>query len=162
MKKQVLHVLFCTTVLSCIFYSCTKDIGINPALAYSDNALFDSCRNEIAFTYYQNSTGTVYSGSNGPHGDFKLKFNKIALTSLTDGGKLPSGGTFPNGSMVVKEVQQSGIYALMYKRAGSWLWAEINADGSVVYSVNKDAGAGCIGCHSQTGHRDLVVSFNFH
>lgn len=158
----MIHVLFWTTVLSCVFYSCTKDVGINPLIAYSDKALFDSCRNEKAFTYYQNNPGTVYSGTNGPHGAFKLKFNKIALTALTDNGKLPAGSIFPNGSMVVKEVQHNGQYAFMYKRAGSWLWAEINADGSVAYSVNKDAGAGCINCHSQTGHRDLVVSFNFY
>ncbi|MBC7695595.1 MAG: hypothetical protein H7141_09135 [Burkholderiales bacterium] len=162
MKKQVLVIIFSITVVTCIFYSCTKDIGINPLIAFSDKALFDSCRNEAAFTYYKNSPATVYSGSNGPHGPFKLKFNKVALTALIDNGKLPVGKAFPDGSMIVKEVQSSGQFALMYKRAGSWLWAEINADGSVAYSVNKDAGAGCISCHNQTGHRDLVVSFNFY
>jgi hypothetical protein len=162
MKKQLLQFIFWTTVFSCIFYSCSKDVGINPSLAYSDKALFDSCRNEKAFSYYMNNPGAIYSGANGPHGAFKLKFNKIALKALSDNGKLPVGSSFPNGSMIVKEVQQNGMYALMYKKTGSWLWAEINADGSVAYSVNKEAGAGCISCHSQSGHRDLVVSFNFY
>ncbi len=121
-----------------IFYSCTKDIAKNPLLAYSDKALFDSCKNEIAFMYYKNASGTVYSGANGPHGAFKLRFNKIAASVLTDNGKIPAGQVFPNGSMIVKDVQSNGLYALMYKRTGSWLWAEINADGSTEYSVNKD------------------------
>lgn len=144
-----------------VFYSCTKDVAKNPLLAYSDKALFDSCKNETAFTYYKNTSGTVYSGTNGPHGAFKLKFNKIAATVLTDNGKLPVGQLFPDGSMIVKEVQSNGMYALMYKKTGSWLWAEINADGSVVYSVNKDPSV-CTSCHSQAGQRDLVVSFNFY
>lgn len=162
MKKIILGLAFFITLLSGVLYSCRKDVGINPLIAYSDKALFDSCRNDAAFTYYKNSPATVYSGSNGPHGAFKLKFNKIAVTALTDNGKLPTGKVFPDGSMIVKEVQSNGQFALMYKRTGSWLWAEINADGSVAYSVNKEAGAGCISCHNQSGHRDLVVTFNFH
>lgn len=162
MKTQILNGLFFLIIVSSIFYSCAKDVGVNPLLAYSDKALFDSCRNVSAFTYYKNNATTVYSGANGPHGPFKLKFNKVAVTALTDNGKLPVGQVFPNGSLIVKEIQSSGLYALMYKRSGAWLWAEINADGSVAYSVNKDAGAGCISCHNQAGQRDLVVSFNFY
>ncbi|MDF2449843.1 MAG: hypothetical protein K0R26_2347 [Bacteroidota bacterium] len=162
MKINLLYVVFGGILFSCFCFSCTKDIGYNPLIAYSDKALYDSCRNEEAFQYYKNDPAAVYSGSNGPHGAFKLKFNKIAQTALTDNGKLPAGNSFPDGSMVVKEVQHNGMYALMYKRSGSWLWAEINSDGSVAYSVNKDGGAGCISCHSQGGHRDLVVSFNFY
>lgn len=161
MKKSVIVISFSLTLISVIFYSCTKDIAKNPLLAYSDKALYDSCRNEAAFTYYQH-TATVYSGVNGPHGPFKLKFNKIANAALTDNGKLPVGQKFPDGSLVVKEIESSGLYALMYKKEGSWLWAEINADGSVQFSVNKDASAACINCHNQTGQRDQVVSFYFY
>lgn len=149
------------TLLAAVFYSCTKDIAKNPLLAYSDKALYDSCRNAAAFVYYQNAA-TVYSGVNGPHGPFKLKFNKIANTALTDNGKLPVGQRFPDGSLVVKEIESSGLYALMYKKEGSWLWAEINADGSTQFSVNKDPSAACVNCHNQTGQRDQVVSFYFY
>lgn len=156
MKKiNLLIILFVTLI------SCTKDEAKNPLLAYSDKALFDSIKNESAFIYYKN-TPTVYSGTNGPHGSFTLKFNKIASAVLTDNGKLPIGQTFPNGSFVVKEVKSSGLFAFMYKNNNSWLWGEVAANGNTVFSVNKDPNSACISCHSQSGHRDLVVSFAFY
>ncbi|MES2565923.1 MAG: hypothetical protein V4565_03590 [Bacteroidota bacterium] len=161
MKKQMLGIGFTAVMISCIFFSCKKDIGQNPLLAFTDKALLDSANNTVAFAYYKNDPTSVYSGTNGPHGAFKLKFNKKALLSLTDNGKLPAGQKFPDGSMIVKEIPSNGLYAIMYKKSGSWLWSEVNKDGTVAYSVNKN-GDGCIGCHSQTGHRDLVVSFNFY
>ena len=162
LKNKILFVLFIAILVASTLFSCRKDVGTNPLLAYSDKALLDSAKNEAAFTYYNNSPSTVYSGTNGPHGAFKLKFNKIAYAALTDNGKLPVGQQFPNGSFIVKEISSNGLYALMYKKEGSWLWSEINSDGSIVHSVNKDASAACISCHSQSGQRDLVVSFNFY
>ena len=148
-------------IISCVFYSCTKDVGVNPLLAFTDKALLDSANNTAAFVYYKNDPNAVYSGANGPHGAFKLKFNKKAILALTDNNKLPVGQKFPDGSMIVKEIPSNGLYAIMYKKSGSWLWSEVNKDGTVVFSVNKN-GDGCISCHSQSGNRDLVVTFNFH
>ncbi len=162
MKLRIVNTLFFFITVLSVFYSCTKDIAKNPLLAYSDKALLDSARNESAFIYYKNDPGAIYSGTNGPHGPFKLKFNKIAATVLTDNGKLPIGQAFPNGSLVVKEVPSTNVYAIMYKKEGSWLWLEAHNDGSVVHSVNKDPQAACVSCHSQAGQRDLVVSFNFY
>lgn len=144
-------------------FSCTKDIAKNPDLAFSNKALYDSCRNDAAFNYYKNINQVfqVVPNSNSPHGAFKLKFNKIAFAALTDNSKLPVGEKFPEGSMVVKEVQSNGLYALMYKHHNSWLWAEINNDGTTAYSVNKDPSV-CTSCHNQSGQRDLVVSFNYY
>ncbi len=145
-------------------YSCTKAKGINPDLAFKDYALLDSCKNEAAFTYYKNDPNTIYPGNNNSHGTFKLKFNKIAYPALTDNGKLPLGKKFPDGSMIVKEVVSGAslnFYALMYKRKGSWLWAEIKANGEVLYSVEKDPSL-CISCHQQSGNRDLVDTFIFY
>lgn len=152
---------FVIVLIATVLFSCKKDVGVNPLLAYSDKALYDSAKNEIAFVYYKNDPSAIYSGTTGPHGPFKLKFNKIANSVLTDNGKLPIGQKFPNGSFIVKEVQASGLYAVMYKKEGAWLWAEINADGSTYYSVNKDPTV-CTSCHSQSGQRDLAVSFNFY
>lgn len=160
-KIKILVVGFVAVLTATVLFSCRKDVGVNPLLAYSDKALFDSTKNSAAFTYYQNAPSTVYSGTTGPHGSFKLKFNKVAYAALTDGGKLPVGAVFPEGSFIVKEVQSSGLVAVMYKKSGSWLWAEMNADGSTYYSVNKDPSV-CTSCHSQSGQRDLVVSFNFY
>ena len=159
-KNNYILVGFIVVLASCMLYSCRKDVGVNPLLAFSDKALFDSANNEAAFVYYKNSPSTVYSGVHGPHGSFKLKFNKIAYNALTDNGKLPAGQKFPNGSFIVKETS-SDIYAMMYKKDGSWLWSETDTKGSIVYSVDKDPQV-CISCHSQSGQRDLVVSFNFY
>lgn len=157
--------IFFAFVLSlCIIYSCAKDQGRNPSLAYTDFGLLDSCKNNAAFVYYKNDDNTVYPGSNGPHGAFKIKFNHVAYAQLTDGGKLPVGGVFKDGSMIVKEVISGGNlveYALMYKLQGSWIWAEIHPDKSVKHSVKADHSI-CTGCHSQAGNRDLVNTFFFH
>lgn len=162
MKNGITITVFSGIASLCIFYSCTKDRGINPDLAFSDRALYDSCRNVSAFHYYKNDPAAVYSGVHGPHGAFKLRFNKKAYAALTDNGKLPSTKKFPDGSLIVKDIQSNGQYALMYKKKSSWLWAEINADGSVAFSTTKEPTATCISCHSQSGQRDLAVSFAFY
>lgn len=146
-----------------IFNSCTKKTGANPQLAYSDKALADSCASQI-HTYYKNNPNQLLSGSNGPHGTFKLRFNKIAYNALTDNGKLPAKAEMPEGAMVIKDVYDGNtlsLYAFMYKRNGAWLWGEARANKSVVYSVKMDVTV-CTNCHSQQGNRDYIVSFNFY
>jgi len=162
MKTKISVTCFFAVIILCIVYSCSKNKGINPDLAFNDKALYDSCKNVSAFMYYKNDPSAVYSGAHGPHGAFKLRFNKTAYAALTDNGKLPGGKAFPAGSMIIKDLQSNGQYALMYKKNTSWLWAEINADGSVAFSTTKDATATCVSCHSQSGQRDLAVSFNFY
>lgn len=162
--NHIVCLVFAIVCFLCVLSSCTKDIAKNPDLAFSDKALYDSCKNETAFNYYKNNNQVlqVSPGSNSPHGAFKLKFNKIAATALTDNGKLPIGQKFPEGSLVVKEVESNGLYAIMYKHNNSWLWAEISNDGTTVFSVAKDPTTACISCHNQSGQRDLVVSFNYY
>lgn len=152
----------CTIVVIGLFF-CTKKQGKNPSLAYTDNSLLDSCNAQNLY-FYKDDSNSLLSGTAGPHGTFKLRFNAIAHRVLTENGKLPQGSSFPEGSLIVKDIYQGGsisLYALMYKRAGSWLWAEIEPGGSVHYSVNKNP-SGCTGCHSQPGNRDLALSFYFY
>ena len=162
--RSIYHILFVFIISLAIIYSCTKDKGRNPELAYSDRALRDSCKNEAAFVYYKNDPGVIYPGVNGPHGTFKLKFNHVAYAQLSDAGKLPVGSKFSDGSMVVKEIMKNGTldkYAVMYKRAGSWIWAEWTPDLVKDLSVNGNSNL-CTSCHSQSGNRDLVNTFKFH
>lgn len=155
-------ILFITLVT--ILVSCTKKVGINPELAYSDQAMFDSIT-APGFTYYKNDPNTFLPGTNGPHGPYKLRFNKIGYNALTDNGKLPTGSAMPNGSLIVKDIYDANnaikLYAFMYKRSGNWIWGEIQPDKEVYYSVYKNPST-CTNCHSQTGNRDLVTTFNFH
>jgi hypothetical protein len=158
------YCIFCAVLFGAVIFSCTKDKGIDPQLAYTDRALFDSCQNEPAFVYYKNDPSMIYPGTIGPHGSYKLKFNKTAFAALTDNGKLPLAAKFPERSFIVKEVLKDGNlveYAIMYKYNNSWLWAELNADGSVKHSVKKESSV-CTNCHSQAGNRDLVTTFYFH
>jgi len=142
---------------------CTKKEGKNPSLAYTDYALLDSCQQPYHF-YYKNDPTTLLSGAHGPHGTFKLRFNATAFKALTDGGKLPVGASFPEGSLIIKDIYQGSdltLYAFMYKTSGSWLWGEIKPNRTVLYGVKGNPTV-CNGCHSQSGNRDLAVSFNFY
>lgn len=147
-----------------MFCFCTKKVAKNPELAYSDTALFDSTQN-ANYKYYQNDPNNLLpAAGNSPHGSFKLRFNSIAYAALTAGGKLPVGGTFPEGSFLVKDVYSGGsigVYAYMYKHNGSWLWGEVKSSGDFLYYA-KDGPSVCVGCHSQSGNRDMVTTFQFH
>jgi hypothetical protein len=145
--------------LAAIFLlSCTKDQGVNPALAYSDKALLDSCRSGNHF-YYKNSSALIPSA--GPHGDHALRLNSKALQMIGPDGKLRSGGVMPEGALIIKDVYDGSalnLYALMYKKSGSWLWAEIKPSGEVVHSVNSSAQV-CTGCHSGASATDDLFTF---
>lgn len=155
--------IFLYSLLIVALICCTKDQGKNPSLAYTDRALLDSCKQDY-HRYYKDDESTLLSGAHGPHGTFKLRFNSIAYNALTDQGKLPSGSSFPEGSLLIKDVYSGSsltLYAIMYKKSNAWLWAEIEPGGSILHSINA-AESICTGCHSQSGNRDLAVSFNFY
>lgn len=160
MSNKLVFGFLCLSCISLLIHACTKDEGKNPLLAYSDSALLDSAKNETAFVYYKNDASAVYPGNAGAHSPFKLKFNRVAASVLTDMGKIPVGQQFPNGSFIVKEMQ-SGLNAFMYKKNGSWLWAEVYNNGDILHSVNKSSET-CVGCHSQAGQRDFALTFNFY
>jgi hypothetical protein len=121
-------------------------------------------------TFYQNKD-TIYDAKGGsPHGQFKLKFNSVALANLGADGKLPVGGTFSEGAIIVKESWVNGSLALIVVmkkdsktkyNANNWLWGEYNPDGSTKYSV-AEKGKNCTGCHSAGTNRDLTKSFDLH
>ena len=85
-------------------------------------------------------------------------------------GQLPSGTSFPSGSIVFKEVLATSgltsLYAIMYKDRGNslagngWLWAEIRPDGGAEYSVTN-RGAACTACQAldEGPRNDFVRSF---
>lgn len=120
------------------------------------------------FSYYQN--GDILSpASESPHGSFKLKFNAIAQSAL-DNGELPLNESFPQGSVLVKEVYQNStlvLLAVMKKlpadpNAGSgWLWAEYQLSGVPLVSLESN-GNSCVNCHNGTPNRDLVRTFDLH
>ncbi len=94
--------------------------------------------------------------------------NSTALSFLQN-GRFPSGGSFPNGSIIFKEVITNGrteVYAIMYKDTANpfagngWLWAEYLPNVSVLFSITI-RGSGCKGCHEreQGPQHDFVRTF---
>jgi len=151
-----------------LFLSQCKDeeeIAVGP-----DKELFDEATAATGFSFYKNDTLVVASSQATGHKPFmRVRFNAIAQAALDSTGKLPSGASFPNGSLIVKDLYDSqtgpiALYAIMKKdstnaNAGvNWLWAEIGPDEKVAISVT-DKGAICIGCHS-TSSRDYTRIFD--
>ena len=148
-----------------IFQSCETDKTTD-----ADIQLFNEL-SASGYTYYQ--SGFILSAAgNSPHGSFQLRFNDIAQTALDSLGELPPSGSFPNGSIIVKEIkaQNQGsttLYAVMKKDPSNvnanngWVWAEYDPDGSTVISLSTQ-GSSCVGCHSQTPNRDFTRTFDLH
>lgn len=134
-----------------------------------DQEIYDEISNS-SFTYFQNGT-TLNALGGSPHGNFKLKFNQIAQDALDGNGELPVGGTFPEGSVLVKEAYDANgdltLYIVMKKDSDNenaalgWLWAEYDPSGNTVISV-ADKGSACTGCHSVGANRDFVKTFDLH
>ena len=167
MRASGFTILFFFIGSMIIFHSCTYNEL--PTTPEGDKKLFNEISDLSAFTYYQGGN-TLTPNPASPHGAFKLRFNATAASALDGTGKLPTGSTFPSGSVLVKEVYSSGnltIYAVMKKdpsdvsSAGGWLWAEINPNGTPFIST-KLQGVSCIGCHGESPNRNLTRTFDFH
>lgn len=154
-----------TAILSIVVIQACKK---NKADKAADKELFDELT-QSGYSYYQG--GNILSGvSPSPHGAFKLRFNSIAQAALDTTGELPTGASFPNESIIVKELYSGSnlvLYAVMKKdpsnkNAGNgWLWAEYETDGSTVFSISKK-GSSCTSCHSGSPNRDLTRTFDLH
>ncbi|MDP2386399.1 MAG: cytochrome P460 family protein [Bacteroidota bacterium] len=148
------------------FYACTKDVGILPqAPPLTDSLLFTYVKDSANQTPYLSTTSQSTFTSDAAHGSklYKLMVNTKARNSMTDGGKLPVNGSFPDSSLMVKKLyntsNQVDFYAVMYKKDGAWKWAEFNASGTVVKSINSNSD-NCISCHASD--RDRVNTFVVH
>ncbi len=164
------YLLIITIILCfvCLAQSCKKDDDSSPE---NDKALF-ALVGQSGYTYYVSTPGITAGAGNSPHGFERVRFNAIAQAALDSTGKLPVGSSFPTGSVIVKEIYSSptgtlNLYAVMKKEPTSsvsgsgYQWAEFKPDGNVTFSTGKK-GDGCISCHSGSGNRDLVLTFDLH
>ena len=168
--KFISSILIITTVVSCIFtlQSCKKDKEEEPKITNIDAEIFSNATSS-GYSFYQN--GDLLAGvSPSPHGAFKLRFNSIAAAALDSTGELPSGNTFPSGSIIVKDIYSGSTlttYAVMKKdpsdafSGNGWIWAEYKPDGIVLFTT-ANKGNGCISCHNGTPNRDLTRTFDLH
>lgn len=163
MKTSRIKLVFVLTT-SLLLFSCKKEKEEKAA----NEKLFQEAT-AGGYSFYQ--SGALLNGTSpSPHGQFKLRFNQVAQNALAGDGELSPEGTFPDGSVIVKELYSNNqlmLLAIMKKstsdeNAGNgWIWAEYKPEGEVSYSVEKK-GEGCINCHSGNPHRDLVRTFDLH
>jgi hypothetical protein len=161
MRKKITYTF---TLIVLIIISCTKDKGAIIG-QINDAFMYNLCIDTSGYRYYQNALFLPPAGGS-PHGIFRLLFNAKAQTALdVQTGELPSNGTFPDSSVIVKEAFDAAngnrtLYAVMFKKNGAWLWGEYKPDGEIIYSVLKDAGV-CTSCHN-AAINDQVLTFDFH
>jgi hypothetical protein len=107
------------------------------------------------------------SGSGHPQTSLRTKYNKIAATKLDASGKIITNASFPEGSLIVKELYENSNslsrYAILYKKSDSpfadakgWVWGYINANGKVAEPASNK-GKACISCHTQSDHIDYML-----
>lgn len=162
LQLLILSVALIAGTISCKNDSEEELVGI-------DKELYDMASDGSGFTWYKNSDAQLERSSGSGHGEpfLRTRFNGTAASQLDSAGKVMEGITFPDGSLVVKELinDNSGLsrYAILYKKPGhesadekGWVWGYINADGSVAEPASKK-GASCIGCHSQSGNIDYML-----
>lgn len=158
-------------LLFCIwmFHSCTKDKNIADANNSTDKFIYDMAVSANGFTWYKNSEALLNksTGSAHPQSFLRTRYNSIAATKLDAAGKIMNGASFPEGSLIVKELYEGSAnlvrYAILYKKSDSpdadakgWVWGYINTDGRIVEAASKK-GSACIGCHSQAGNIDYML-----
>ena len=167
MKISIYFILVGLTFLpliSCVYH----ELDAPFSSSFTDASVFEEI-NAAGFEYYQNGT-ILQPASASPHGNFKLRFNQEALSSLDETGELPEGGTFVEGSVIVKEVYLNNVptvYAVMKKApsdanaSNGWLWSEYQPGGGVYISIAAK-GSSCTSCHDDLPNRDFVRTFDLH
>jgi hypothetical protein len=165
-KHKFLIIIFLFVVLAVSGY-----VYFNPADEIDDIALYKWINSETDYAYYKNDSSILLTSdeTERAHDNYmRVKFNKIAASVLDTDGKLPKGKSFPDSSIIIKEIygdksSPAELWAVMVKMKGDknagedWLWAEFTPGGEVEYSVTKN-GKTCIKCHKPG--RDYVRLFD--
>lgn len=161
MKTTIHYITLIAFVLLFTFSGCKKDeVTANE----TDVELYSSAKITSGFTWYKNSDALLPKSNLSGHSEafLRTRFNTIASSKLDGSSKVQAGITFPEGSLIVKELYSNQTtlskYAILFKDSdheyadsNGWVWGYVNADGSVVTS-SSDKGSSCIACHSQNGN----------
>jgi hypothetical protein len=166
--KNIIAVLLSLIVFA---FACSKEeMKEVEKTSMSSESIFEDIIKVQNYTFYQGDSSVVPSSPQSAHSAyFRVRFNAIAAGALIDNGKLPTNGTFPEGSVIVKDLYntQTGnlaLYAVMKKASNDvnskngWLWAEYYPNGQVIYKI-ANKGGGCVSCHS-TNQRDYIRLFD--
>ncbi len=162
--KTITVIIFCLVSIWTI-NSCKKE----KEATGTDKELYEMAKSTSGFTWFKNSTSLLNksSGSGHPQPFLRTRYNSVAASKLDSNGKVMTGATFPEGSLIIKELYDNsttlGRYAILYKKTGSadadakgWVWGYINADGGVAEAASKK-GSSCTSCHSQANNIDYML-----
>jgi len=164
-KLDCLYILFACMVFSIAFSSCNKEEEAD----MTDKELFDMAKVTVGSTWYKNSSALLNKSAGSGHSQpfLRTRYDDIASLKLSSNGKIIAGSSFPEGSLIVKELYTDAStldqYAILYKQTGhknadakGWVWGYMKADGTVLYpSSNK--GADCNSCHLQADNIDYML-----
>jgi Cytochrome P460 len=171
MKRNNLILLANAVLLVLTMLNACK--GDDDSAKNTDQELLDLSKSATGFTWYKNSDALLPKSSGTGHSQplLRTRYNDVAAAMLDMDGKVKAGTVFPDGSLIVKELNNNattiGRYAILYKQSGhadadadGWVWGYINANGSVAEpAANK--GNGCRGCHGQADHIDFTLMNKF-
>lgn len=132
-----------------------------------DAQMYEMGRNSNGFAWYKNSSEQLSSSGLTGHTEptQRTRYNMIATTMLNSEFKIMDGITFPEGSLIVKELYKDNgnlsTLAMLYKKpsapeadADGWVWGYFNEKGNI-RAAASEKGAQCRSCHSQTGSIDF-------
>lgn len=129
--------------------------GTGPAV--SDATLYSLLPADASWAFYKRSpTPIVRSSAPHPESHALVRYNARAAAQLDAAGKVRTGASFPDSSIIVKELSNGSTvstYAVMMKLNGStsagpggWIWAEFGPTGAVKFST-ASRGSACTSCH---------------
>jgi len=161
--NKLFYILLALLIISVI--SCEKD----EKASETDIELFEMAKSTSGFVWYKNSDVLLPKSTLSGHSEafLRTRFNSAAAVMLNDFGKVQSGITFPEGSLLVKELYSNSTtlskYAILYKNtnhkyadSNGWVWGYLNKDGSVA-EPSSNKGSACKACHNQTGNIDYSL-----
>lgn len=134
-----------------------------------DKELYEMAKSTAGFTWYKNSDTYLEKSDGSGHSQpfLRTRYNSTAITMLDANGKIIPGSTFPEGSLIVKELVDNEYeidqYAILFKKSDDkyadtrgWVWGYLYANGKVRISASEK-GSACKSCHLQTDNIDYML-----
>jgi hypothetical protein len=134
-----------------------------------DKELYESAQKTEGFVWYKKTNAALSKSAGSGHSQpyLRTRYNAIAATKLEANGKIIPNSSFPEGSLIVKELLSNTStidrYAILLKASSNknadtkgWVWGYVDANGKVIESATKK-GSACINCHSQSDNIDYML-----